>query len=131
MATALHLTQRLDAHQRICGKLCKALAEIGPIKRGSIYKTYTGCGSPGCQCHRDPKARHGPYWLWTCKVGRKSLCRQLDGTVLKLYRQYTSNYKKLKQILKKIETISDQILKCQMELAELEKHGRGRRTKGK
>ena len=129
MTTAQQLAHRLDSYQRGYDKLCREMAQIGPIKRGSIYRTYTGCGSPGCQCHRDPQARHGPYWFWTCRIRGKSVCRQLDGVVLKLHRQYTANYKKLKQILKKMESITEQILTCQKELAELEKQGCGRRTR--
>jgi hypothetical protein len=131
MVTRTQIARRLETCQRKHRKLCEALADIGPIKRGSIYRTYSGCGSPGCHCHHDPEARHGPYWYWTCKVDGKSQCRKLAGHTLSLYRRYASNHKKLKEALKRIETVSDQILKCQVELAELEPQGRGRRSKGK
>jgi hypothetical protein len=131
MATRAQIIRRLETNRRKHRKLCEALADIGPVKRGSIYKTYSGCGSPGCRCHRDPEARHGPYWYWTCKIDGKSRCRKLEGHTLSLYRRYASNYKKLKEALKRIEKVSDEILKCQVELAQLEPPGRGRRSKGK
>jgi len=129
MATRAQIARRLETHQSRHRKLCETLAQIGPIKRGSIYKTFSGCGSPGCRCHRDPQARHGPYWLWTGKIDGKSRCRQLHGHTLKLYRQYTSNYKKSKRTLEQIEKISDRILNCQQQLAELDENERGPQTK--
>lgn len=112
--------RRLKAAEAKYQKLCESLARLGLIRRGSIYQTRLRCGSPGCRCHRDPNARHGPYWLWTAKVGGKTKCRKLNEQTLKLYRQQSENYKTLKSAIKKMEQISDEITEHQLELAELD-----------
>ena len=123
MMSCQQIIRRRDRYERQYRQLWQRLADMGPVKRGSIYKTYSGCGSPGCRCHSDPQARHGPYWFWTSKSDGKSHCRQLRGTMLTLYRRYASNYKKLKQTLEQLETLSDRILECQLKLAELDAQG--------
>ena len=114
------LLRRLKAAEDKYRKLGEALAALGPIRRGSIYQTRLRCGSAGCSCQRDPDARHGPYWLWTAKVGGKTKCRKLNADSLPLYRQQSKNYKKLKQIIQNMELISNEITECQLELATLD-----------
>lgn len=120
MSNPKTVSRRLKAAETRYRKLCESLAALGPIRRGSIYQTRLRCGSAGCRCQRDPNAKHGPYWLWTAKVGNKTICRKLDSHALKLYRQQSRNYKRLKQILQKMETISNDIAQRQLELATLD-----------
>ena len=131
MTARAKIARRLKACERRYRQLCAALARIGPVKRGSLYKTYTGCGSPGCHCHQDPRARHGPYWYWTSRIAGKSQCRKLGGEPLKLYRRYTANYRTLKQALRRIERASDQILICQLQLAQAQAPPQKSRTRTK
>ena len=41
----------------------KELAQLGPMRPGSLMKQYNVCGTPGCRC-KDPKnpRKHGPYY---------------------------------------------------------------------
>jgi hypothetical protein len=39
------------------------------MRRGSLAERYMKCGQPSCPCHRDPKARHGPYFSITRAIG--------------------------------------------------------------
>ncbi|HXW80102.1 MAG TPA: DUF6788 family protein [Acidimicrobiales bacterium] len=41
------------------------LAKIGPCLPGSLVSHRTTCSTPGCHCHDDPSALHGPYRAWT------------------------------------------------------------------
>lgn len=120
MSNRQTLIRRLQAARTRYRKLCESLAALGPIRRGSIYQTRLRCGSEGCRCHRDPNAKHGPYWFWTAKVGNKNQCRKLDAHALKLYRQQSKNYKKLKQIIQKMEAISEDITQHELELVTLD-----------
>lgn len=120
MGEGNRIQKRIATCQITYRNLCDSLACLGPIKRGSIYNATLRCGTPGCRCHRDDRARHGPYWFWTSKSAGKSLCRKLDSKALKLYREYSANYKKLKLIIKKMEQTSDELIKCQLKLARLD-----------
>jgi len=120
MAVQSTLHRKLKAAEMKYRRLTDTLASLGPIRKGSIYQTRLRCGSSGCRCHRDPDARHGPYWLWTAKVDGKSKCRKLNPRALTLYRQQSKNYAKLKHIIQKMERVSEEITECQMQLATLD-----------
>ena len=49
------------------------LQTVGFIGQGSILTRHLTCGRPGCRCHDDPNARHGPYHYWTRKVRGKTV----------------------------------------------------------
>jgi hypothetical protein len=38
------------------------LSRPQPMRRGSLGERFMKCGKPACACHRDPDARHGPYY---------------------------------------------------------------------
>jgi hypothetical protein len=114
------LQRQLKAAEARYNQSVNTLAGLGPIRRGSIYQTRMKCGSSGCLCHRDPDARHGPYWLWTAKVNRKSKCRKLNPDALKLYQQQSKNYKTLNQTIQTMEALTEEITDCQLQLAALD-----------
>jgi len=90
--TPVQLEQR---HQT----LLREIGEIGPVLRGTIGKYRTQCGSPGCRCHTDPAARHGPYYIWTRKVAGKTVTRMLSEEQAKLLRPWTQNMRRLDRLV--------------------------------
>jgi hypothetical protein len=38
------------------------LSHPQPMRRGSLGERFLKCGKASCACHRDPDARHGPYY---------------------------------------------------------------------
>jgi len=38
------------------------LSHPQPMRRGSLGERFMKCGKASCACHRDPDARHGPYY---------------------------------------------------------------------
>jgi len=38
------------------------LSHPQPMRRGSLGERFMKCGKAACACHRDPDARHGPYY---------------------------------------------------------------------
>lgn len=38
------------------------LSQPHPMRRGSLGERFLTCGKASCACHRDPDARHGPYY---------------------------------------------------------------------
>ena len=71
--------------------------------RGSIGTYRTQCGSPGCRCHADPAARHGPYYIWTRKVSGKTVTRMLSGEQAKLFRVWTKNMHRLDRLVSALQ----------------------------
>ncbi|MGH3991591.1 MAG: DUF6788 family protein [Pseudonocardiaceae bacterium] len=71
---------------------------LGFIAPGSVIERYTVCGSPGCRCHTDPPARHGPYYQYTRKLTGKTLTRRLDPEQAQTYREWITNRRHLDEL---------------------------------
>ena len=87
---------QLEEHHRI---LLSEIEGIGPVLRGTIGKYRTQCGSPGCRCHTDPEARHGPYYIWTRKVSGKTVTRTLSAEQAEFLRPWTKNMRRLDRLV--------------------------------
>ena len=48
-----------------------ALLALNDLCPGSLVQRWTQCGRATCPCATDPKARHGPYWVWSRLEGRR------------------------------------------------------------
>ena len=53
-------------------ELSAALSQPRPMRRGSINERRMKCGQTNCACQRDPKARHGPYYMLTQAAGGRT-----------------------------------------------------------
>ncbi|MDQ2710518.1 MAG: hypothetical protein M3Z25_24150 [Actinomycetota bacterium] len=84
------------------------IRELGFIAPGSVIERYTACGSPGCRCHADPPARHGPYYQYTRKLAGKTLTRRLDPAQVQLYREWIANRRHLDRLLAEMDNLSRQ-----------------------
>ena len=56
-------------------ELSAALAQPRPMRRGTVNERQMKCGQANCACQRDPKARHGPYYMLTQAAGGKTRSR--------------------------------------------------------
>ena len=68
-------------------QLATELADVKPMRRGSLSDRMVKCSKPGCACAEDPKARHGPYYSLTHAVGGKTRSRYLTAEQADLVRQ--------------------------------------------
>ena len=55
--------------ERKAQEVATSLAIPRPMRRGVVGERLMKCGKPDCACHRDPAARHGPYYSLTRGVG--------------------------------------------------------------
>src|ERR1700733_1294338 len=68
-------------------QLAVELADVKPMRRGSLSERTIKCSKPGCACAQDLKARHGPYHSLTHGVGGKTRSRFLTAEQADLVRQ--------------------------------------------
>ena len=68
-------------------QLATEVADVKPMRRGSLSERTIKCSKPGCACAQDPKARHGPYYSLTHAVGGKTRSRFLTADEADLVRQ--------------------------------------------
>ena len=45
----------------ITAEITARLADLAYALPGTVADRLTRCGHPGCRCHADPPALHGPY----------------------------------------------------------------------
>ena len=93
---------RLEERHRA---LLRELADIGPVLRGSICTRRARCGKSTCHCHQDPGAQHGPYPIWTRKVGGKTVTVTLAVEQVERLRAWTKNMRRLDRLVKALQDI--------------------------
>jgi hypothetical protein len=96
------------------GKIKKELSAISYLKKGSIVKCYQTCGNPGCRCHKDIKFKHGPYLWWISKEDGRTKSILVPQGMLFEAKDYIENYKLLKSKFKRMEEISEKIIKIKI-----------------
>jgi len=87
-------------------ELKRRLATTGYICTGSLMSLYHRCGKPYCACHRDQKALHGPYSVWTRKVQGKTVTRTLSSKQAELCRQCIQNMREIERIIERMKQLS-------------------------
>jgi hypothetical protein len=89
--------------------LKRAVAELGPIRRGSVLRRFMPCGKAGCCCQADPPQLHGPYHEWTRKVRGKTVSVRLTQPKAKAIQEWIANARRLEQIIADMEAVSFRI----------------------
>ena len=84
----------------------RELLDIEYFVKGTVSKRMMKCGRPQCACHHDPSKRHGPYFEWTYKVSGKTVNVKLSAAAAPLYKAATTQQRKLKAVLAKLERLS-------------------------
>jgi hypothetical protein len=82
------------------------LARLGPALPGTLIERHVRCGKPGCRCHADPPALHGPYWQWTRKAAGKTITRLVPDEQLDDYRQWLDNHRRLRALVAELEDLT-------------------------
>ena len=86
------------------------LAQIEYFSKGTLLARMVRCGKPQCACGKDPAKPHGPYYEWTYKARGKTVTVRLAPEAAPFFRAATRQYRKLKTILDRMETLSRQVL---------------------
>ena len=68
-------------------ELSAALSQPRPMRRGTVNERRMKCGQANCACQRDPKARHGPYYMLTQASGGKTRSRYVSSGQVPLLRR--------------------------------------------
>ena len=80
-------------------QLVTELAQPQPMRRGSVSERSIRCGKAGCACHKDPKARHGPYLSLTQAIAGKTRSRFLTAEQAAVAQQQIAAGRKFRQQL--------------------------------
>jgi len=100
------------ARERIA-RIQDRIRAIDIVCSGTLAKRTKLCGKPGCQCARDPDARHGPYYEWgRMKTGRL-VSRMVTPEEAIVLRRAIANYRAVRRLLRAWEDQAVRILEAE------------------
>ena len=105
-------------HAQRFQELKRGLDQLEYFCKGTVLKRMTKCGKAYCACRSDPTKRHGPYFELTYKVEGKTVNVRLSPEAAPLYRAASAQFRKLKTTIRRLEKISQVVLKLQAEIAQ-------------
>ena len=98
--------------------LKREFQELDYFCKGTLLKRMMKCGKSQCACRQDPAKRHGPYFEWTYKAKGKTVNVKLTREVMPIFRDASRQYRKLRSLLNRLETLSQTVLRHQAKLAQ-------------
>lgn len=99
------MNERRSAAERFT-ELRREFERLQWFCKGTVLERKMKCGQPSCACHTDPAKRHGPYWEWTYKEQGKTVNVRLSPEAGPLYKAASLEHRKLKALLRRLETLS-------------------------
>ena len=107
-----------DGYARRFQALKREFQELEYFCKGTLLKRMMKCGKIGCACQHDPAKRHGPYFEWTYKAKGKTVNVKLTRDVMPVFRAAAHQYRKLRSLLNRLESLSQTVLRHQAKLAQ-------------
>lgn len=86
-----------------------SLADLGPLRRGTVLRRFVPCGKPGCRCQASPPKLHGPYYEWSRKVKGKTVTVRVTPKQARLLKQWIANARRLDEIVDEMQRVSERI----------------------
>ena len=96
--------------QELHSNLAASLAHMGYLWPGTVQRQMLTCGKPQCACHRDPRARHGPYYYWTSKKKGKTVSRKLTREEAEILQAWIENRRRADATLRRMMEVSKRAL---------------------
>jgi hypothetical protein len=112
--------------------LSERLAEVRPMRRGSLSERYMKCSKPGCACQRDEQARHGPYYSLTRNISGQTQSRLIPPDQVERIREQIAAGKQFRQQVEAIWEACEQWADAETAVtteAGAEKRGSRRRSR--
>ncbi len=103
-------TEAIRRCERQYRELAGKLAAIGFVFPGTVVSKKLPCGKAYCACHRDPEARHGPYWYWSSKKDGKTVSRMLTEEEAAVLVPWIRNRQEVESTLKQMRQLSARML---------------------
>ena len=110
MANTRSIKTQIATDFRRFQELKADLARIEYFSKGTLQARMIKCGKPKCPCGADPKRRHGPYFEWTYKEQGKTVSVRLTAKAAPLFQAASTQYRKLKSTLARLEKLSRQAI---------------------
>lgn len=101
-------------------ELVSKLASVRHMRKGWVGERLMKCGKKECACHRDQKARHGPYFTMTVpgEGEGKTQSRYLAPELVPMVREQIEAMKAFKNTVKALEQTAERWADAELEQAQ-------------
>ena len=125
-STSASVFRHQEAIRRNAERFERIKAELQRLEcicKGTVLKRMMKCGKARCACASDPTKRHGPYFELTYKSNGKTVNIALSADAAPLYQAASRQYRKLKALITRLETLSKSMLRHQAEIVPSKRPG--------
>lgn len=106
--------------------LLKELGAIRALRKGYLNEQWF----PAIREGKKTKELRGPYFVWTRKVGKKTVSERVRGAAaVERARQDEANYKRFKELCREYEAVAHQLGVLERQSASEEALKKGRRSR--
>ncbi len=115
-------------------ELSATLSQPRPMRRGTVNERRMKCGQANCACQRDPKARHGPYYMLTQAAGGKTRSRYVGADQVPVLRRQIEAGRQFREQVEAYWDACEHWADAELEAAQAAEAGEkkgSRRTSGK
>ena|SRR5437870_4368355 len=115
--------------------LAERLAQLRPMRRGSLSERYVKCSKPGCACSQDLEARHGPYYSLTRKIAGQTQSQWVPADQAERVREQLAAGQEFRQQVEAVWAACEQWAEAETAARspgrEVEKRGSRRRSRSR
>lgn len=87
--------------QKRIDQIKREIADLGPLRPGTLYTRYSACGKPTCRCTRKKKpVKHGPYHYLSYTFEARSYTEFIPAKQLQAVKRQVNNYDRLTKLVK-------------------------------
>ncbi len=113
----MNLESSLETLSRRRTELWRHLNALGDFRQGALASQYRKCGKPGCHCAEDGDVGHGPRWVVTRSVDRKTRSQSIPAAAVEATQAQVAEYHRFRALTRELTEVSSRI--CEERL----KHG--------
>lgn len=109
------MSHRLRTLESKIEKIKREIAELGPLRPGTLSQQYNVCGKPDCRCKANPPQKHGPYYQLSFTWKGRSSTHFVRREHLQIVEEQLRNYKKLRELVETWATLGMELSQLQLQ----------------
>lgn len=95
-------------------RLRREISQLPDMRQGSLTPVYRRCGKPTCHCAREEDPGHGPIFLLTRSVNKKTVARNIPPQEVETVRAQVAVFHHYQELSRELVSVSGQI--CDIKL---------------
>ena len=95
-------------------RLQREISSLPDLRQGSLATAYRRCGKPTCHCAREEDPGHGPVYLLTRSVNKKTVTRNIPRDKLDTVKDQLTTFHRYQELSRELVNVSGQI--CDLKL---------------